>query len=365
MSFGGPVLTAPRVQPIYLPGFAYQTDIDGFLQLLPSSQYWPSVVSEYGVGTLTVLPSHTSSVAAGDNITVPAIATLLNQIMSTDQAALGAPRQDTIYALFFPATTTITDPDTNTALCDSGAASGFHVEWTVGRTNVVAVVIPSCSSFFGYPDLTGAAVLTPTLSHELVEASTDPFSTSQPAFADTDEQHALWSVAMNGGEVADLCENDVPNLIAPTDLNSFPVQRIWSNAAVHAGTGPCVPVPPGEVYFSVVGQLPSQALVTRNNVTFSVPVIRASTGAAASVVVDYRSLGATPASWSAGALEYHPQGAVKTAHVMSTVAALNSRQSLPIAVPENDMGVFPVLVGSETLDGQQLHFWVGGIQRTQ
>jgi hypothetical protein len=138
------------------------------------------------------------------------------------------------------------------------------------------------------------------------------------------------------------------------------VQRIWSNAAVDAGTGPCVPVPPGETYFAAVAALPDQVLVQRSGKSFSVPALRAKVGADATVVVHLRSAGDQPTSWSVGALEYHADAPLPAAGRPTT--GLN-RQTLGLRVVPNAAapGVFPLIVASET--GQAVHFWIGTVWR--
>src|SRR5689334_13445643 len=63
VSLGGPVLAAPRVQPIYYAGFPHAGEIDGFLQRLAGSSYWTAIASEYGVGAPTIAASVHSGVA--------------------------------------------------------------------------------------------------------------------------------------------------------------------------------------------------------------------------------------------------------------------------------------------------------------
>src|SRR4029079_4338211 len=95
----------------------------------------------------------------------------------------------------------------NWVFCGRGPA-GYHRQATLSGVTVPIAVIPTCSTAAGDPSLMGADVLTPALAHELVEAATDPFPDSAPASKTTDPAHVMWAVAMNGGEIADLCEND-------------------------------------------------------------------------------------------------------------------------------------------------------------
>jgi hypothetical protein len=340
-----------------LSGHPFISEVDDFFARLAASSFWPAVVGEYGVGGLTVLPSHQSSLAGPASIVSSDVASFFAQIMAADAAALGPASRDTMYVLLIPGSTEVTM--SGQALCQMTTASGYHTEATIDGTALALIVIPLCTSYPGDTSLTGFSVLTPTISHELVETAADPFPSSAPAFLTTDEPHAMWAVAVNGGEVADLCENDSPNLVTPADIG-WPVQRIWSNAAVDAGTGPCVPVPPGETYFAAIAGLPDQVLVQRNGKSFSVPALRAKVGADATVVVHLRSDSDQPASWSVGALEYHSDAPLAAAGRPTT--GLN-RQTLGLRVVPNAAaaGVFPLIVASET--AQAVHFWIGTVWR--
>jgi len=354
---GGPVLSAPRVQPIYFPGFAFQTDVDTFLSKLPGSTYWPAVVSEYGVGALTILPSHVSSVSSGASQTDTSMAGLLAQVFAADGAALGTPSGDTIYLLLFPSSTTITAQ--GQVMCGDSAPSGFHTEFSLNGTNVPGIVLPSCPTFAGDSTLTGVNVLTPTISHEIIESATDPLTNTQPAYFDVDERHAIWSVAINGGEVADLCENETPDLITPADIG-YPVQRIWSNAAANAGTSPCVPVPPGELFFIAVPSLPSQVSVSRDGKTFLVPALTATLGATANVSVSLHSENNGVPSWVVGALEFHSDS-TSLPPPMSLVGQTGQNVRLTVVPNQVASGLFPLIIASASQNA--VHFWIGAIDR--
>jgi hypothetical protein len=357
VSSGGPVMSSPRVQPIYFPGFAFQTEVDTFLAKMAGSTYWPTTVSEYGVGDLTILPSVVTSVSSSTAQSDSTIAGLLAQVFTADGAALGTPSGDTIYLLLFPSTTTITAQ--GQAMCTDTGPSGFHTEYTLNGVNVSGIVLPSCSTFAGDSTLTGVQALTPTISHEVIESATDPFPTTQPAFADVDDRHAIWSVAINGGEVADLCENETPDLTTPGDIG-YPVQRIWSNAAASAGQSPCVPVPPGELFFIAVPSLPDQVLVSRGGKQFSVPALTATVGSQANVSVSMRSENNSVAGWAVGALEYHSDSAsVPTPSSMQGATG----QTLRLSVVPNEVasGLFPLIIASGSQ--KAVHFWIGAINR--
>jgi hypothetical protein len=362
---GGPVLAAARIQPIYFAGFTYQPAIDGFLADLAQSRYWVDTTAEYGVGRPTILPGDASVVPVQATINVASIPGLLSRALADHQAALGPPRGDTIYTLFFPSGTKIEGG--GFTLCDPGAPSAFHAELSLSQTRVPVIVIPGCTTFPGHPELTGAAALTPALSHELIEAATDPFPSTAPAFLETDDRHAMWAIALSGGEVADLCENEAPNLVTPDELG-YPVQRSWSNAAARGTGGPCVPVPAGETYFNAVARLPDNVEFQRDGAvtTFLLPVVRATVGASASAMVDFQSVDPMQA-WRAVAFEIQSDNSLgpnaSGMHAPAIAGRTGDAKALSVWNAEAPAGgVFPMLVLSHS-DSGALHVWVGAIAR--
>jgi hypothetical protein len=113
--------------------------------------------------------------------------------------------------------------------------------------------------------------MTGVISHEWVEASTDPFVTTQGAFTisggalsayyTVDTDHTIWAVIEPGGEAGDLCEPEAPEYFTPTDVG-YEVQRTWSNLAAMASHDPCVPAPAGQAFFD-------SAPVLTDSVTFT------------------------------------------------------------------------------------------------
>jgi hypothetical protein len=105
----------------------------------------------------------------------------------------------------------------------------------VRRSNghyVPFIVLPQCATI---GELKGADALTYALSHELIEAATDPFATGWL----TSAKDLAWKYILIGGEAGDLCEVG-GHSIRVDELDAV-VQRSWSNAAAAAGHEPCVP----------------------------------------------------------------------------------------------------------------------------
>src|SRR4051812_21065495 len=182
-NMGGVVLHAPRVQPIYLAGFPYVSDIDRFLGRVATSSYWNAVVGEYGIGRPSIMPGDVSEVPVAGTVDASDMEGLLTQALAA-HPALGHARADTIYVLLFAPSTTLTV--SGSELCGRGGIDAYHMEVTASGVPVPVAVVAACDSFSGDSDLTGALAITPSLSHELIEAATDPLPFSAPAFADVD-----------------------------------------------------------------------------------------------------------------------------------------------------------------------------------
>ena len=362
MTLGGAVLSSPRVQPVYFAGFPYSQEIDTFLGRLQAASYWQTVGAEYGVGAVSVLPGYSPSVTVPAAVTPDDLPGLLGQALQAMQTTDGSPpiRSDTIYALFFDPNTTISIM--GVTLCGTGHPSGFHDEWQLGSVKVPVAVVPTCAMSDSDPGLTGADILTPSLSHELIEAATDPYVRSDPAYLAVDDNHALWAEALSGAEVGDLCENEVPSVIALPELG-FPVQRIWSNSSAHAGTGPCVPVPAGEKYFNGQASLPNQVMLDNGaGGTVTLPALNAPAGQNVLAHVSLHTDHADTASAQVFALEFDDPKSTIRSDPTRVVARVG--QTVPVPVTPSvasKTGLVPLVIGAFRTG--TLHLWVGGINR--
>jgi hypothetical protein len=254
----GPVLTTPKVVAITYDNDTNRSQLETFMSSFAASSSWATETSEYGVGALTVgTPQH----IAGNAPTAPADsdaqALLAANLTAQDGGPplWGAPDPNTIYALFYPSGT-IADDGTGAKCCTD--FDGYHGQSEITGVNVAYAIMCSCPGFDG-PTIADLPQLTVVASHELVEAATDPFPFSNPAFSETDDAHGVWSF-VNGGEVADMCALVDTTFWNPPDL-SFTIQRAWSNMAAAAGHDPCVGQPTTP-YYQTVPYLPDTALVS-------------------------------------------------------------------------------------------------------
>ncbi len=96
---------------------------------------------------------------------------------------------------------------------------GYHGDIPLSTTEFVAyAVVPRCPNFG--PTITGLDAITGPASHELAEATTDPFPSDNPAFVTVDSKHSYWSRLLGGGEVGDMCAQQDNSFVKYPDLPS-------------------------------------------------------------------------------------------------------------------------------------------------
>ncbi len=299
----GPVLTTPRVQPIAYTDDPQLADLEAFLHELTTTTYWSGATSQYGVGALTVLPTINLAAAPGATTTDAALQQALGAGIGGSDPAWGAADASTVYLFLIPPGQILSLP--SAVGCKD--FDGYHSQLTAGGTTVAYAVGCSCPGYDG-PDVTAVQERTVAVSHELVEAATDPFPYTDAAFAQEDDADIAWTL-VTGGEVADLCEfNEDSNVIPPG--GTFMVQRTWSNAAAAAGQNPCVPVVSTTPYFNTYAVLPDTVTVVFTNpaptpnTVVSAPGITIPVGASATIDVDLYSDAPTGGPWQVTAFDY-------------------------------------------------------------
>jgi hypothetical protein len=309
----GAVLATPNAYLIFYPSYPSEANLDSFAQSMAASQaYWTATTSEYGVGALSYKGKIDLTDTPPTTISQADIQTwVASEIQS---GAFGTPDPQAIYTIVYPKGTTITQPNpVNAALgtvnsCDSFYGYHDNTSVTLGDagapTSFAYAVIPTCGPL---------PSLTETISHEWVEASTDPFLTSSgtftlqggpdAAFYSPDASHIVWSL-LGGGEAADLCgtEGTAIYISVPAFQGDW-VQRTWSNASAAASHDPCVP--------SVSGPFFDSAPVLPETVTFDSALTGSVTtqgvtiaqGASKTIEVDLFSDGDTGGPWTVSAAD--------------------------------------------------------------
>jgi hypothetical protein len=225
ISLGGVVLDHPKVQPIFFASDPLQAQVEQFLTELGASDYWKQTTEEYGVGALTVLPSIVTTDAPP--ATDDALPGWIDQHVPTPDA-------QTIYTLFLGDGVVLHGQDGDS--CEAYGA--FHDE---SPNHVVYALMPRCEPSTDFDHAQNKLdELTISASHEIIEAATDPYVETTPAYGDVDADHAIWSI-VPGAETGDFCEYLDSAYIR--GVGDFMVQRTWSNAAARAGHDPCLPAP--------------------------------------------------------------------------------------------------------------------------
>lgn len=267
---GGPLLTSPRVVPIFFAGDPLADDLEDFVASMGCTAYWREAVGEYGIGDALAAPAAHLTEEAPAKITDAQIEAWLAKQITAAKSPLEAPTPNSVYVIFYPETTTITEQGARS--CES--FGGYHTEITVSGKHVAYAAIPRCDGFGG---LSVFDAVTAATSHEIIEAATDPYNAQTLGYAYVDNDHLPW-VFVLGGESGDLCAQEEDAFYQPDDF-PFTVQRNWSNRAARAGGAPCVPKST-RPYFTAAPTLPNTVNL------YGVPVSAVTVPVGGSAVVD-------------------------------------------------------------------------------
>jgi len=247
----GGVVAHAKIVPAYFANDALEQNLNDYIAAFAPSSHWKEMIGEYGAMDAVAEPAVAIADAPPTSIDDAAIKTWLATMLDGSHPEWPAPDDSTIYVLFYPKTTSITF-DGNTSCKQFG---GYHTDMALPSQQKVAyAVIPRCAS--------SIASLGPVVSHELVEAATDPHPYLDPAYAALDPRHMAWMATQAGGEVGDMCQLDPKANYAPPDMNGLLLQRSWSNTKAAALHDPCVPPIPNQVYFAAAPVLPDTVTVT-------------------------------------------------------------------------------------------------------
>lgn len=236
---GGVILAHPQLVVITYADDPNRDTIEAYASWMASSTWLTSVGAEYGVGGGTVLANVRLTTAAPDTTTTPDIQAMLRAGIDdgTLPRAADGSFHDVLYVVYFPAHTTISDPDLGTSCMSYG---GYHYETPATSGLLFSyAVIPACSGF--NPSLTDLEFIEEATSHEVIEAATDALPVSMPAWAYSQggPDYSPWLYV--GSELADLCALRIGPSAAYRE-GPWVATRMWSNAAAMAGDrDPCIP----------------------------------------------------------------------------------------------------------------------------
>jgi len=310
---GGHVMKHPVIVAITWDGDPSQAIFDAYADAIGGTAYWSATTLEYGVSAATSGASNHAHIST----TAPASlqdSDLQGLVKNNAGITAGWPAatEDTIYAFFLPPGLSLLEPSFTTGQLQDSCAQhlgGYHDQLTVGSVTSSYAVVPSCN--FGKGN-TPEQWTTQSMSHELIEAVTDPQPQgAQSGYTGFDADHFAWDYFQElQSEVGDACEFYRASFFEDKETTPAPfdawVQRTWSNEAIKAAHDPCVPAASSAPYFSVT----PLALET---VSYSVPAtltglpsatmgktrgILAPSGKSATFAVGFYSDGPTGGPWT-------------------------------------------------------------------
>jgi hypothetical protein len=288
---GGTILKQPVIVPVTWNTDPSQTTFEAYADTIGASPYWHTIGKDYSVGAATSGGHARNASTPPGTLSDQDIQNLVLQNTTPGSAldagtgeggtvdggtlsAWPAPTPNTIYAFFLAPGTSLLISAFGSGMpmdaCSQGVG-GYHgsVKSPVLGGDVAYAVVPSCH--FG-----GGSVIdstTSAMSHELIEAATDPFSSDMNVhdigWYSFDQNHFDWMYFNElQGEVGDTCEFYYEAFFKNDSSFPYYLQRIWSNSSIAAGHHPCVPVPP-EPYFNVTPLDTTSVTVTLPGVLFS------------------------------------------------------------------------------------------------
>jgi hypothetical protein len=344
---GGPVIAMPKFYAVTFPGDALLSSIQSLVSTIGGTAYWTANTSEYGVGPGTAGTPMALTEQAPAQIDDSQIQTWIGQKVTA--GTFPPPDANTLYVVFYPASTSITLFGTSS--CQQ--FGGYHNEGQLTNGQAFSyAIVPRCSDI---NELSSAT------SHELVEAVTDPLPQTNPAYGQVDGDHLVWPVVLGGQETGDMCAQFQSSFYQPAGFN-FIVQRCWSDKAAAASHDPCAPSLPGEVYYNaapVLNDTVTLSFMGQNTLTKGahIPV-----GQSKTIEVDLFSDGPTTGPWTLDAQDaaafFGGGNAVLNCTLDKTTGQNGDKVNLTItATAAGQFGGEPFVVHSQL--GNTGHLWIG------
>ncbi len=235
----GTLLTAPNVIPVFFSSDALETDLESLLSQLPASAYWAALRKDYPVGPLTIGTSIVLTDTPPATATVGDVGNFIASKLDASDPMWPPAATGNVYLMYYPSSTTLYD---GSSVGCSGFA-GYHSYWhTSAQVPFVYIAVSRCDK------LQTLDVATQNTTHEIVEATTDPFFGTTPAYSGVDQDDIIWN-QYPGWELGDLCE--VEALSYQRLIGSYLTARFWSNIGAKTGHDPCAPMIAQPYYNSV------------------------------------------------------------------------------------------------------------------
>jgi hypothetical protein len=258
---GGPVLEKPSIITVTWAGDALVPGIEAFDAWLPQSDFWTSSLGQYrvmaGAQTSTAHVATPAPVRLDDaNLKV-----LLRDAI--EGGTIAGPQGNTVYAVYAPSGTTITETFGGYVYSSCVDFLGYHALASLtDGTPIYYAVVPRCPAA---PPFTLLDTMTWYASHELAETATDPDITNN-AWVLLPSDHPDPNFAPYGGEIGDLCAGH------PINVDGHVVTALYSNSAAATRQRPCVPAPAGPM-FRATGTPTELAVGAGQSVMSSVAIV--------------------------------------------------------------------------------------------
>jgi hypothetical protein len=252
---GGPVLASPRLLAITFrnTGAEQRDHIHAFSRWVMGSDWLAEVGKDYGVGKGEALEHGDLDEDAPYSIHDDQIQDWLRDRIQGGQLPHPDGRRD-IYMIFFPRSTAVHSRLGLACQDYGGYHSETHLPGPTGQVTALRFAYAVVLDCPGYDDVPSNIARTlRAASHELIEAATNPFFDTAPAYrmSYATAPRSPWDL-VRYGELGDLCVGNWLEIDDPVSGYTFTPQRIWSNTAAAAGGDPCVPVAPGQPSFEVM-----------------------------------------------------------------------------------------------------------------
>jgi hypothetical protein len=252
---GGPTLSSPQLVTITFAADPNSAKDGAFGDFVVGSTWLEIVGADYGITAAThvknVVLTQTAAATVKDSDIQALVASKIQD--GTLPSATGA-----LYLIYYPPGSVVQSAFGGADTCTtvgSSAIGGYHWEGKSGATPFPYAVVPTCKN-------EALADIQASASHELVEAATDPFPSTKPAWVLTDATNP-WSAL--DGEVADFCE------LLTTTEGGYSLQQIWSNSAAKANDrDPCIPSPSTPFYNATATPAAAQMVAAGQSVTLEI-----------------------------------------------------------------------------------------------
>jgi hypothetical protein len=252
---GGPTLSAPQLVTITFAADPNSAKDGAFGDFVVGSTWLKTVGADYGVQSATQVKKVVLTQSAAATVKDAAIQSLIASKITDGTLPSGA---QVLYLIYYPPGTVVQSAFGGADTCASiGTATigGYHWEGKSGATPFAYAVVPTCKN-------EALADIQASASHELIEAATDPFPSTKPAWVLTDATNP-WSSL--DGEVGDFCE------LLITSEGGYSLQQIWSNGAAKANDrDPCIPSPSTPFYNATATPATVQAVAAGQSFTFEI-----------------------------------------------------------------------------------------------